>query len=272
MKNGWLLTIAAAAIPSGAAPAAAQTATGLSVGLEVLDYEYRERDGGATIVFDDGPMVGLDVGYTARIGTELFFSARVAGRTGEIDYRDNGGDQIANVDQSVGQLDLRLVKDVRLPPNATLSPFVGIGHRLVLDESGGRTSTGGNAAYDRDITYSYLPVGATLSIGESARNTLSVSAEYDFVLGSQFKSNLSRIDPVLPDLNLKGRDGRGIQIAATLVRPIGPRRAVEVGPFLRHWQIKESEDRDVTVQGVTLNFREPRNRTTEWGIRAGLRF
>lgn len=271
MKNGLLL-MAAAAAACGAAPAAAQTATGLSLGLEVLDYNYRERDGGAPVVFDDGVMTGLDIGYTGHITHDLLFSVRVAGRTGEIDYRSDDGERLENIDQSVGQLDLRLVHDVRLSPRAVLSPFVGIGHRLLEDESGGATTAAGAAGYDREISYTYVPVGTTLSFGTSARSTVSFSAEYDFIVSSRFKTQLSDVDRSLPNLDLGGRGGHGVQVSATITRPIGRRRALEIGPFLRHWDVERSDSYRLTVPGATVEFFEPDNRTTEWGLRVGFRF
>lgn len=267
MTRSGLLAAGVAAVL--ATPAGAQTRPGFEVGAEVFDYRYRERVDGATVVRDDGTFVGLTLGYVETLRNGWFLRARGDGAAAEVDYRNDEGAELRNIDQRISRFELGIGRDVALG-RATLTPSVAIGGRTLDDDLGGRTASDGTVGYDREIAYVYLPIG--LAIGMPAgRARLAVSARYGFIFGGHAKSELSQADPALPDLDLDIDGGHMWELDATVSLPLG-RRAITAGPFVRRWSANRSESRVVRFEAVEAEFFEPAARTTEAGLRVTFSF
>lgn len=272
------ITIAALLAGAAFAPgtAQAQTRGGFEVGVEIFDYNYRERVEGETIVYDDGLFGGIHLNYVETIGNGMFLRGKLSGSTGSVDYRSPdpaGDDRIENVDQSVGQLELHLGIDVPIGSGATLSPFAGIASRVLVDESGGEVSSGGLLGYDREISYAYVPlgIGARVPAGKGA---VLLSAQYNLVVDGSARSNFSDLDPEAPNLKLDLDGGHGFEASVSYQMPVG-KHALSFGPFIRHWKIGSSDKFIITNPddpSEAAEFYEPRNSTTEFGVRLSFAF
>jgi hypothetical protein len=262
-------------VPTGAQ---AETREGFEAGIELFDYKYREQSDGETIVYDDGTFTGIHVAYVETIGSGLFLRAKLSAARGSVDYRspDPAGEvRLDDVSQSIGQFDMQIGTDLPVGGGITVSPFTGLGARVLIDESGGKFSDNGFAGYDREIGFGYLPVGAALRLPISGAGTaLLMSAQYNVIVTGTARSNFSGLDPELPDVELDLDGGSGIEASATLQLPIG-KRAVNVGPFLRHWDLNRSRSSTLANpenQAEAIEFFEPRNRTSEIGLRLSFAF
>jgi hypothetical protein len=270
-----------AALLAGAAlaPAEAQAKTpgGFELGGELFDYSYKERLGGETIVYDDGVFGGFHAGYVERIGGGLFLRGRLSAAAGSVDYRapDPAGEvRLENVDQSVGQLELHIGVDLPVGGGATLSPFTGLAARALIDESGGETAATGELGYDREIGYAYIPLGIGARVPVGGRSALLLSVQYNIVVNGTAESEFSGIDPELPDVKLDLDGGHGIEASAAYQFGIG-KHAMSLGPFVRHWRIGRSETFVITNPddpSEAIELFEPRNRTTEIGLRLTFAF
>jgi hypothetical protein len=272
-KAKWIPMIGLCVIAAGAGTAEARTRPGFEIGGELFDYRYRERFEGETIVRDDGTFGGLTFGYVETIGGGSFLRVKLGVSFGSVDYSSEDGN-IDNVSQSIGQLELHFGRDFDLGGSATLTPFVGIGARVLEDRSGGEETERGFSGYDREIGYSYVPVGAAATFRLREPTTLTVSAQYNWVVGGEARSALGDLDSELPDLKLNIDKGHGMEVSALLSAPIG-RNAIVFGPFVRHWRIGRSDGfvlRDPEGSGEAIEFFEPKNRTTEVGVKLGLAF
>jgi hypothetical protein len=252
------------------ADAQTQTRRGFEVGAEILDYSYRERLGGKTVASDDGRFYGLAASFVAGLGRGYLFRARLAMDFGSVDYSSEDG-EIENVRQSIGQLELHAARDFPLGRSATVTPFSGLGSRILSDKSGGEETESGVLGYDREISYAYVPLGAAVTTQIAASSTLTLSAQYNWVVGGDAESKLSRIDPEFPDLRMDIPGGHGLEASAIVGIPAG-RTQVRVGPFVRHWNIQQSESLTFEEDGEAIELFEPRNRTTELGLRLSLAF
>lgn len=266
-----------------ASPAAAQTRPGFEIGAELFDYAYRERVEGEVVAQDDGTFGGVTLGYVETIGGGSFLRARFSADFGSTDYRSPllgiiGGDdnpsgpvRLKDVSQDIGQLELQFGHDFAFGRGVTLAPFTGIGARVLNDYSGKKAEFGG---YDRQISYSYIPVGLAVRTPMGGRTSLLLSAQYNQVLRGHARSYFSKIDPEFPDIKLDLKRGHGLEASAVLQRSLG-RRAISVGPFIRHWNISRSKSfvlTDPEGSGEAIEFYEPKNRTTEIGVRLGFSF
>ena len=272
--NSKLVFLAAScgllALSPSRADAQTQTRRGFEVGAEVLDYSYRERFEGETVASDDGRFYGLAASFVAGLGGGYLFRTRLSTDFGSVDYSSDDG-EIENVRQSIGQLELQVARDFPLSHGATVTPFIGLGSRILGDNSGGKETETGFLGYDRDIAYAFVPIGAAVTTQLGASNTVTLSAQYNWVVGGDAESKFSDIDPEFPDLKMEIPGGHGLEASAMIGIPVG-RTQLRVGPFMRHWNIQQSESLTFEEDGEMIELFEPKNRTTELGVRLSLAF
>ena len=250
-------------------PAVAQTRPGFELGAELVGYRYRERVGGETIVRDHGLLGRLRGSYVETVGRRTFLRAVYDVGTGKVDYRADDATRLDDVSQTVGQLELHVGRDLALG-NTTLTLFTGLGGRALFDESGGRTASDGAAGYDRTIGYAFVPLGASIGL-PLGRTRLILSGQYDQLFGGSAKSDFSDVDAGLPDVKLRLRGGRGIEVSGILAVPVGGKE-LRFGPVLRRWWIDRSRSRTFTEPEGSVTVFEPANRTTEFSMRLSLAF
>jgi hypothetical protein len=259
---------------ASATPAEARTRPGFEIAAELFDYNYRERLDGDTIVRDDGTFGGGAFSYVETVGGGWFLRGSLSAAVGSVDYRSNEGDRIDNVSQSIGQLELHVGRDLSLGNGAILTAFTGLGSRALIDESGGEETDTGLSCYDREVSFAYLPIGVAARIPAGRRATLAFSAQYNWIVGGEAESKFSDVDPVLPDIELELDGGHGFEAKANVEFPLG-RHAISFGPFVRHWNIDRSDSFvlvDPDGSGEAIEFFEPKNRTTEVGVRLAFGF
>lgn len=247
----------------------AETRGGFTLGVEAFDYAYRERQDGATIVRDDGVFGGVALDYIETIGSAAFLRARIRSSWGSVDYRADE-DRIEGVNQDIAQVEFHLGRDISIG-RATLTPFAGLGGRLLVDNSGGKLSTGGKAGYDREVSYTYVPIGAGLSAPLGKGWRLQTSAQINLLFGGDVRSEFSDVDPELPNVRLDLNGGLGLEASTALAVSLG-RREIAFGPFVRHWRLRTSNERVLTDEDGSIAIFEPRNRTTELGVRLSFAF
>jgi hypothetical protein len=279
-KNGVRL-VALACAAMAASTANAQTRGGFEAGAEVFDYSYRERLEGQTIVRDDGLFKGVALGYVETIGRGAFLRARMNFGYGSVDYRSDGSiigepadARLDNVPQSIGQLELHVGKDFQLKGGTTITPFIGLGSRYLLDESGGEKTEDGLFGYDREVSYGYVPLGVATKFRLGSASSLTLSAQYNWVVHGDVKAKFSDVDPELPDVELELDKGHGFELSAMASIPAG-RNAINVGPFFRRWKIGQSKSfilKDPEGSGESIEFFEPKNHTCELGLRVTFSF
>jgi len=136
--------------------------------------------------------------------------------------------------------------------------YAGLGYRWLFDDFGpGRTSTNA-ASYDRLSEYLYLPIGVLLPVEPSR----SIRLQVNYLIEGRQRSDLRQVPGFLTSATNRQRSGYGIDL--TLSTGF---KSLEL--YLRHWEIENSDLVAVeTVQGQRLVF-EPKNRTSEIGLRMG---
>ena len=263
MKLGILTMLAVAGATAG--QASAQVADGLELGLQSFSYDYEESFEGGSIR-DQGRMTGFTADYGRPVGA-YSFDVRFRYAQGRIDYRSSDGERLDDVSQAVGQLELLAGRPFQTAPGVTLTPYLGVGARALIDESGGRTTRSGLQGYDREVGYSYVPLGAALRAERANGQALQLTAQYNWVVGGDVRSEFSRLDPEPPDVEVELEGGHGLELTATVSMPLG-RGRIGFGPFLRRWELDRSTSFVVEdpVEGAFELF-EPENETTEFGLR-----
>jgi hypothetical protein len=258
-----------------AAPAQAQTRPGFEAGLEAFQIGYKEFDEGDLFIREEGSMLGIHLSYVQPIAGGLFGRVRLSGAAGSVDYDPLDEPVVKDIDQSSGRVELHLGYDFMLKGGTSITPFAGYGARLFEDESGGIETESGLVGFDREITYRYIPVGLSASIPAGGRKRINLSAQYNHVIGGEVNNLFSRIEPDAPDVELDLNGGHGLEASAMLSLPVGRRKAINVGPFIRRWELDQSDSFTIVnpddPDEAILLF-EPENRTTEIGVRLSFSF
>lgn len=136
--------------------------------------------------------------------------------------------------------------------NSRTTIFSGLGFRYLLNASGLKLSSTGHAGYDRESRYVYIPIGVNIETGP-----WEFRGEYLYFLYGQQKSYLSQVSANYGDITNDQEDGSGIKLTAKYY--LETNFGYEF--YMDYWDIADSK------LDVTGNFMEPRNTTSETGIR-----
>lgn len=258
--RGWL--IALAWLVPGAA--AAQTLPGWEIGGEGYYYSYREPN----LIHQIGPFAGVNTSYTYKVGT-AFLTANGIFDVGYVNYKSNGTGNLNGLWNVVG--DFRLLGGADLIRNDWfgVTPYTGLGVRLLYEWGGNRTTTTGAAGYDRLSRYFYIPVGLSFSF-VAGNWVIRPTAEYDYLVKGQQTSYLSQAG-ANEDVNNTQNHGYGLR-GTLLFETSLSRGRIAFGPFVRYWNIGESEPSFFTAGGVLFEGVEPHNKTLEAGATLRYRF
>lgn len=209
---------------------------------------------------------------------------RIEGRLsyGDVDYEGSGTwDDIPDYNYEI-----RLLAGYDIPVNDAfqITPYAGFGYRYLFNDFStipaqiidGVTYLSG---YDRESRYFYLPIGFETHKKCAQGWSWNVNAEYDIFVSGKQKSHLE------DSVDLAGNNAGYETVANEQRKGHGIRGAVRVGkelmnvdlfvePFVRYWSIQDSKIEAITLTGGTpvgYGF-EPKNDTTEYGIKMGAKF
>ena len=155
---------------------------------------------------------------------------------------------------------------------STLTPYLGVGYRYLNDDLKGKVTSTGAAGYERESNYFYSPIGIETLTELNNGWFWGLRAEYDYFWRGVQKSHLSDANPAYNDLENDQNKGYGVRGSVKLLMKSEEIDFV-IEPFIRYWNIKKSEDAKVTFAGVIIGTGyEPKNHTTEAGIKMGLIF
>ena len=137
-----------------------------------------------------------------------------------------------------------------------LLPFIGVGYRDLLDDSGFKTSSTNHLGYDRLSQYYYIPIGAIWYISEG----LSLKSQYNHFIEGKQTSFLNEVLPNTYSINPQNTQRLGWGIDLTLRSKLNNKWS-SYG-FYRSWSI---EDSNLISCSPLIYCMEPKNQTHEIG-------
>ena len=217
----------------------------------------------------EGWMYGVRSSYTIHSQTHPFVT-RVEGHyaVGNVDYdgslsngtphTTSGTDQAAEITGTVGY-DISGGKHLA-------SLYAGAGFRYWFD------SLNSSASYDRHVRYLYSPIGLEMTqVNQTWR--VGFRAEYDIFWRGWVTSQLSDVNSSLSDVTNRQEDGFGVRGSVYFQRPLNQNVSFSVEPFIRYWDIDESNKSPITFGGVLIGSgQEPANKTIESGLQISIVF
>lgn len=259
------LLAATGALALTAVEAQAQVAQGWEVGVEGYGYRYEEAYEDIRVE-DEGRFLSFNVEYGRPFAANWNFDARLWAGGGSVDYSANDGNRLEDVAQYMAQLELLVGRRFATSATSFVMPYAGIGGRSLSDRSGGLTTETGDQGYDREIGYSYVPLGVAAVTERPGGRRMAVYGQYNWVVGGTSRSEFGDIDPSAPTVEVDFESGHGWEIGAKLTTPVG-RGTVSVQPFLRTWDIDQSTSAFFMEEDFTVELFEPANQTREVGVR-----
>jgi hypothetical protein len=245
---GWLLP----------ASAIAQTIPGWRVGPDIYYYAYREPN----FVVQKGPFAGVETAYTWKLA-QWFITLEGDADAGYLNYKSNGTGTLDGLWNFKGEARGLIGGDIGYAGSFAISPYVGVGYRILFDAANGRTTSTGAFGYDRLSQYFYIPIGVSLSfvVGDWV---LRPNAEYDFFAGGYQVSYLSQVG-FSGDVSNRQTSGYGAR-ASFLAEAPAPWGRIAFGPFIRYWNIADSRSTPLLINNVAFVATEPHNNTIEAGL------
>lgn len=236
------------------------------VGAEVYTVTYEEPG----LMEQTGVMAGLSGAYAYHDG--WVFKAELRLAQGQVDYTSRGTGSMSDVDDALLETRLLVGYDVVMSDISALTVYAGFGYRYLEDDSAGRTTTTGHWGYGRESNYFYSPIGIETATLLSDKWQLSFLIEYDYFWKGRQESYLSDVDPAYGDVTSNQNSGYGIRAALGLEYRLSW-GVLSFEPFLRYWDIGDSEINTVTYAGsiIALGW-EPDNTTVETGLTISCRF
>jgi len=146
------------------------------------------------------------------------------------------------------------------------------GYRYLNDDSSGKTTSTNAAGYERESNYIYSPIGLEATYKMQNDWSIGASAEYDIFWWGRQNSHLSDANRGFADVENDQNEGYGVRGSLKLQKK-GEKFDLILEPFIRYWNVAKSNDSNVTYAGVIVGYGyEPKNNTTEYGIKIGVKF
>lgn len=248
------------------------------VGAEAFYYRYQEPD--AVDVKIRGPMYGYYANYAYRpsstifnnLLTNVYFLQGRYATSRDLEYSGSG--IIKGKHDDAMEFRGLIGKDYDID-NALVTPYFGFGYRYLLDRGNGQISSSDNWGYDRKSHYYYLPMGAYAAFDMPNNWETDFNAEYDILLQGMQKSFLSDGNQFFgsnyPDLVNHQDHGFGVRASVKFLKR-GCVVDFYVEPYVRFWNIEQSKEETILLDGTMQSLVEPKNNTTEVGSKFGIQF
>ena len=265
-------------IPAEQVPPAASSsipaATGASLlpvhawqlGISLSYIKYEEPD----LMEEKGFMFGFNAAYAYH--QQAMLKAELGVSFGTVDYSSPISGEINGIPNTMIELRGLAGYDFKVSASTLLTPYTGLGYRYLRDDSSGKVSNLGAAGYLREANYFYSPIGlATYSVLNSTWS-LDAALEYDLFWKGLQKSHLSDANLGFSDIENEQNSGYGLRAMFNLRYAIDNLTYV-FGPFIRYWDIDDSEVEPVYRNGSLWGTGyEPANTSLEVGFNLAVLF
>ena len=239
--------------------------------LDISSYSYREVDQNDNFFMEDksAPFLygvgirdwGDDEKNPNVRNTNWMLLYTVEYSFGNIDYTSAGTGTMKK-QYYKGRLETYISTDRGVGAN-DLMPYIGVGYRDLLDDSGFKTSSTNHLGYDRLSQYYYIPVGAIWYISDS----LSLKSQYNHFIEGKQTSFLNEVLPNIYTINPINTQRLGWGIDLTLRSKLNDKWSYY--GFYRSWSI---EDSDLASCSPLIYCMEPKNQTHELGAGISYQF
>ena len=242
-----------------------QIALSAELTLDLSSYSYREVDQNDNFFMEDksAPFLltlgirnwGDNKSIAQKRSSNWMALYTLEYSFGNIDYTSAGTGTMKK-EYYKGRLEYYISTVSRLGAN-DLRPYIGMGYRDLLDDSGFKRSSTNHLGYDRLSKYYYIPIGAIWYVNEK----VSLKSQYNYFLEGKQISFLNEVLPNTYSVNPENTQRIGWGIDLTLRSKLNEKWSTY--GFFRSWNI---EDSDSIACSPLIYCMEPKNKTHEIGV------
>ncbi|CAG9001745.1 MAG: hypothetical protein CENE_03771 [Candidatus Celerinatantimonas neptuna] len=228
--------------------------TEISIGSAISSFTYHESE-----MEEKGILTGIH-GY---IAIHQQWMMRLDGSlvSGNVNYSSTDTGSMSDIPDYIFEIRGLTGPDI-YTGNWRITPYTGLGYRYLNDNSAYRTTSTDDSGYEREQSYTYLPVGIIFhSFGYHWATTTQL--EIDILLRGENHTRLGTI-PGYNNLSFHQTKGTGARASLTLTRRVkwGPIKGLALMPYIKYWNINASND----VRQGDEYYYEPHKHSTEYGI------
>ncbi len=235
------------------------------LGAEFSGIEYEEPG----VMREDGVMYGVAGAWTNHHYGSM---VRIEGKLsyGQVDYVGSG--TIDNIDDLMLEFRMLGGKELPVSKSTVVTAYTGFGYRYLRDDISGKVSSTNKWGYLRESNYYYIPIGVEALARLEKGWSLGAVLEYDLFLWGKQLSYMSDVNSNYNDLEHNQNDGYGWRGSIRL-RKKGRSREYAIEPFIRYWDIEQSDIQALFKNGVFKDYYvEPKNNSRELGIKLSVIF
>jgi len=242
--------------------------SGFELGAEVSHITYEEPG----LMEDKGVMYGIDGSYVSHRGDNLVFGLEGRISFGQVDYDGKLSDgtpyTVDDIDDYIIEARLLGGFDWFVSDSTIITPYLGFGYRYLNDDLA-KDPRG----YERESNYFYSPLGIDAILKLEDGWSIALIGEYDLFWYGLQKSHLGDVYTGVDVVENDQNKGYGLRGSARIEKK-GEKVDFIVEPFIRYWDIKQSDTSAITLGGTFIigYGYEPENNSTEYGIKAAVRF
>ncbi|MDA0910922.1 MAG: hypothetical protein O2809_05120 [Proteobacteria bacterium] len=215
-------------------------------------YHYNEPN----VMKSKGPSIGLlnQVSYTQTNHLKWMIGLYLEYSHGSYSSQYTGSHEadisyLLNISPKIGY-------NLNIAQNWQITPFSGIGYRMLYNNSTGQLTTTRHSGYLRVSNYFYLPIGADLAYHQT-----------DWFISSRFQFNYLiygvQHSGVYGGINNPQHHGYGLHWSLSAGKNY-QNFSLSIGPYINYWWINDSEAR--YADNGNIKIIEPQNDTLDLGI------
>lgn len=230
------------------------------LGTEISYINYEETD----VMREKGLMYGVLGSYAYHKNLMLKLEGRFS--FGWVDYSSPTSGTLNNIRDYMLEFRGLTGYDFPLLKATTFTPYIGLGYRYLNDDSSQMITSEGNWGYEREISYFYSPIGVEMITALNTGWSIGLILEYDHFWNGTVKSHVGYVT----GYNIKNNQNEGYGCRGSVkFKKKGKGINYLIEPFVRYWDIKDSK---ITEDPLGILWMEPRNNSTEFGVKLGVEF
>ena len=234
------------------------------LGAGVTDFDYEEFDQGVSLDREEGYLPGLNAGLRLARG-RMFAETALEAWSGDVDYAS--ATVITTTDEDILDWNVIAGRDLFAQADQRLGLYAGLGYRHWQRDI---RSTPTASGLDETYRWWYASVGLRAESAVTPRVNFQADLQLRRTLDPQidvrFKSGQD-------DITLDLGEANGARAAFTLEGRADHGMTLFVTPWFEYWRLGRSANALLTQNGVPVGtVFEPRSRTHDLGINAGVRW
>jgi len=240
------------------------------IGFETY-YIDNEEDTNPDVSWD-GMMYGCYLDYAFHGSNSLMIEADLSVAYGELTYDGflypSGQKYSKDSEDWIVEIRGLIGYDFSVGSRSILTSFTGFGSRYWNNEVQSRYG------YERELTYYYSPIGLMLAGPMTGNWIWGIKAEYDLFWGGKVETHLSDLGTDWSDADNEWNvgDGYGVGGSIWFAGDVNDQVGVRVEPFVRYWDIEDSDIDIVNSPFGRAFVYEPATTVFAAGVRVGLEF